>query len=149
MLFRPDRCAKHIIWLCMLVCFTMAYLPITSTWFLSFNGRSDLSALVTCAVRIKTKALEPTSSPKKIAQSLKALVKELKIAAGLAKVEKIPDKNKICLIEIMPEFPVKPAPFRLKIIQKSVGTIFEPDHSYTSVLLLIDPPPPRYKAFST
>ena len=133
--------------MCMLGCFIIAFLPVTGSWFLSFNGRSNLAALVISASRIKPSAVA-SGCEKETSESLRRLFIELKIATGQVKLKKAKDKGKIGLIKILPQFPIRPAPFKLRIIQKLTGLIFEPDFHYISISHSIDPPPPRYKIFS-
>ncbi len=130
----------------MLACFTMAYLPVTSTWFLSLNGRSDLAALVVSAVKVKPNMAD-SPSKKELSRALNQLFKELKTAAGLATPDATPEKSGIHLIHITPEFPIKPGPCCLNTIQAFMGTVWPPFYQYTSVFLFIDPPPPRQDSF--
>lgn len=141
------RGKQRIISMCMLGCFVIAYLPVAGTWFLSLNGRSNLAALVISASRINSPVVA-SGCEKETSESLSRLFKELKIATGQIKIKKVPDKGKISLIKILPQFPIRPAPFESRIIQKMTGLIFEPDFHYISIFLSIDPPPPRYKVFS-
>ncbi len=96
---------KHMIAAAMLVCFSVAYLPVTGTWYLSMNGRSDLTRLIVSAIMVKKHVFQ-VSSPKDLDRSMQSIFKELKIATGQLKRHETHKKSAVSLTEIVPDFPV-------------------------------------------
>ncbi len=136
---------KEIIAMVMIICFIVSYLPVTQSWYLSLNGRSDLSRLVISAMAVK-KHLEQKTSEKAVAQSIDLIFKELKIATGITKIKLAPGKPKVLLTEIVPEFPLVPESFRFRMFQDYLDTIWSRMTLYHSISLSIDPRPPRQTA---
>jgi len=133
---------RDIISIGMMIFFIAAYLPVTSSWHISMKGRLDLSRLVISAMTLKTHLTE-TTSEKKRAQSIDAVFKELKFATGKIKVKNSPEKNKIHLTQIVPEFPLRSESFRMRVVQTYLYKITEIKKLYQSISLFIDPPPPK------
>jgi len=133
---------RNIIAVGMMICFIVSFLPVTGSWYLSLNGQTDLSGLVISAMTVK-KHLDQKTSQKEIARTIDNIFKELKFATGKIRVKKDSEKSRIHLTRIVPEFPLQPEHFRLKIAQEYFYKITDKHSSYQSILILIDPPPPR------
>lgn len=106
---------KHMTAAVMLVCFSFSYLPVTGSWYMSMNGRSDLSRLIISAMMVKKQLFQNASnkeisnketSKKDLDRSMQLVFKELKIATGQVKVGETHKKSAITLTEIVPDFPV-------------------------------------------
>jgi len=139
---RLIRNRRRMIALCMAICFTVSYLPVAGHWLVSFKGRADLSALVVSAMKVKA-LVSGSSSKKEVSHSVNFVFNELKIAAGIVKVKKKPEKDSVQLTEIVPEFPIKPLSGQLILYDNFLGLIIEPDQNIYPFSPLIDPPPPR------
>lgn len=96
---------QRIISIGMMFCFAVAYLPVTNSWYLSLNGRANLTRLVISAVSIKMQQ-DKKILRKELPRSFDNMFRELKIAVGLEKVQKSPEKKVISLTVIFPECPV-------------------------------------------
>ena len=142
-LFLKKRMYKrNIIVVGMMICFIVSFLPVTGSWYLSLNGRTDLSRLVISAMAVK-KHLDQKTSQKEIARSIDNIFKELKIATGKIKGKKDSEKSRIQLTRIVPEFPLLSEHFRLKITQKYLYKITNKHNFYQSILLPPESPPPQ------
>lgn len=138
---------RDIISIVMMICFIVAYLPVTSSWYISVKGRLDLSRLVMAATTLNAH-IDKKTSEKKLARSIDIMFNELKFATGKIKVEKGPEKSEVLLTEILPEFPLIPKSFRIKVVQRSLYNITDNNNFYQSISLFVDPPPPKNKLYT-
>jgi hypothetical protein len=74
---------------------------------------------------------------------------ELKIAAGIIQMDTPPEKGKISLVHIVPEFPLLPPAFRLRVDKKRLYCLSSYTHKYQSVFLSVDPPPPKRRTIQS
>jgi hypothetical protein len=140
-----EKIRKHrVICFLMMVCFAVSYLPVTTHWYVGFSDRENLTFLVTAMVGLKMDT-ENRESVKSVNQSMDTLFKELKIAAGIVQPDPLPEKGKVTLVEIVPEFPVHPALFRLRMDKKRLYGLSDHEKHYQSVLASLDPPPPAHR----
>jgi hypothetical protein len=131
-----------LITLWMILCFSVSYLPVTNSWYLAMNGQDNLSRIVASVVRAKIELDEKTSA-ETVNQTINNIFKELKIATGIIKVQNPPRKGKISLIEINPDKPLQPAPFRLLVDKRQLYALSTNHKNYQSVSLSIETPPPN------
>jgi hypothetical protein len=96
---------RDIIAIGMMICFIIAYLPVTGSWHISMKSRLDLSRLVISTMTLKQHFAQKTSE-KEISRSIGTMFNELKFATGQVKLHKTPEKKPIHLTEILPEYPV-------------------------------------------
>lgn len=103
--FQTGNNKQGIISIGVVICFIVSFLPLAGSWYLSLEGRTDLSRLVISAVTVK-KNLDKKLPEKKIAQSIDNIFKELKFATGQVKMSTTPEQKLIRLAKIIPEYPV-------------------------------------------
>jgi hypothetical protein len=124
----------------------VSYLPVTHSWYLSWDGYKEMARLAASAARARI-AVETGRPDKAVDQAVQDMFRQLKIAAGLVNPEPItPEKAGISLVEIHPEFPIQPAPFRLCI--DKIFLSGPPGRSRHRLLFVpsIDTPPPEPRA---
>ncbi len=138
---------RRIIAFWMILCFGVSYLPVTNSWYLSMKGREDLTRLVTSMVRVKIDVDQKIPAGE-FHQTMDKMFTELKIATGKVKIENTPEKGKVLLVEIVPEFALQPGLFRLCVDQKRLYSVSDQDQTHPSIFLTIDTPPPENRFVS-
>jgi hypothetical protein len=133
---------QRIIAFVMLLCFAVSYLPVTNYWYLTFNGTQDLTRLLASMIRVKID-MDHQTPDRSVNQNLDNMFKELKIATGQIAPETPSGTGKIALVQIAPEFPLKPSPFSLYMYKKYQFCLYLFENNYQSVFLSIDTPPPE------
>jgi hypothetical protein len=133
---------RDIISIGMMICFIVSYLPVTSSWYISLNGRLDLSRLVISAMTMKNH-IDRKSPEKELARSIDSVFKELKIATGQVKIHKTPEKKALLLTEILPEYPVLKFLSNLNSYQDFFILIPYKNVFYQTDQLPPEPPPPE------
>jgi hypothetical protein len=139
---------KQIISFWMILCFAVSYLPVTNSWYLSIKGREDLTRLLASVARTQM-AFDREEHAETVSQTMADMFTELKIAAGIIRKDTPPEKGSISLVHIVPEFPVQPLPFKLKVDKKQYDHLFCLSKNYQSVFLPIDTPPPERRTMKS